>query len=264
MDVIRLSSTSVALGRPRAARIASAALATIALSATSAAAAEAQNAPATTTYTSIKASFGTEKDVTLLAPPDTPATLDGTLDMATGDFVVPVSGYHFPKLRGFNALGVLPVELKFTPNAPITGHVDLNTGAMTSTLDSRVDVSLIGNCYIPSQVLALSTTGQFGSGAATPPDPVRAGDPFNPEGALVGTWDKLPPALPVDAGVVPDQQCAALVNGAAGTVPGGIQMTGDFKFVPPAKDGQSQEQTPGQQPITPSAGGLLGWSSDVD
>jgi hypothetical protein len=234
----------------------------MALSGALTAVAEAQDVAATTTYTTIKASFGTEKDVTLLAPPDTPATLEGTLNYATGDFVVPVSGYKFPTLRKFNALGVLPVQLKFTPNKTITGHADLATGATTSTLDSRVDITLIGNCFIPSQVLQLSTTGQFGSGTTTPSDPVRAGDPFDPDGALVGTWQTLPTAQPVNPALVPDQQCAALVNGAAGTVPGGIQLSGSFKFDPPPKQpenqNQNQDQSPaqqGQQPATPSGGG---------
>jgi hypothetical protein len=60
---------------------------------------------------------------------------------------------------------------------------------------------------------------------------------------------------------VPDQQCAALTNGAAGTVPGGIQLAGSFKFDQPPKPPENQDQTPAQQgqqqqqPAAPSGGG---------
>jgi hypothetical protein len=68
----------------------------------------------------------------VLEPPNT-ATMDGTIDDGTGDFDVPPSptGFNFPEFSGEAAPGV-PVIVNFTATAPISGRLNLVTGAMTT------------------------------------------------------------------------------------------------------------------------------------
>ena len=74
--------------------------------------------------------YGLTFDV--LEPPNT-ATMDGTIDNGNGDFDVPPSpiGFNFPEFHGEAAPGI-PVTVNFTATDPISGNLDLGTGAMTT------------------------------------------------------------------------------------------------------------------------------------
>jgi len=161
----------------------------------------------------------------ILDPPQV-ATMDGTVDDGTGAFDVPASptGFNFPPFSGEAAPGV-PVTVAFTATDPITGTLDLATGAITTDLSGyHANVQALGgDCNYDVDLI-------FSTGPGSPFN----GDPFT----VSGTDPKV-----ISNGILqtnwpahyftsdPNANCN-LINGLVDG-PGGLAMSQGFDLTPP-------------------------------
>jgi hypothetical protein len=174
------------------------------------------------------ANLGSLKGAQLLDPtvPDPPATLDGTIDKGSfGSFTAPPEGFVVPQ-KTFNDVLVpgLNVTVSLTTDQPVTGTINPGTGALTADVNLNADIVLSGllsaNCHITGVPLHLATRGQLVNDS-DPANPVTFdAAPFMPPslaGAVVGSWDSLPPSTG-------DPICGLVDSAVAG--PGGIWLSG--------------------------------------
>jgi hypothetical protein len=173
----------------------------------------------------------------ILDPPP-PATMTGTVDDATGDFDVLANDFDFPPFSGEAAPGV-PVTVNFTAVDPISGNLNLGTGAATTDLSTyHANVQALGgNCDYDVD-LSFSTA---------PGSPFN-GDPFTVSGTDPKTISNgiLQTSWPSDYFTPdPDMSCATINGLVAGT--GGIAMGNGFDLTPAAPGGGTTPTTPAKK-----------------
>jgi hypothetical protein len=165
----------------------------------------------------------------VLDPPNT-ATMDGTIDNVTGQFGVPPSptGFNFPDFHGEAAPGV-PVTLKFTATEPISGTLNLGTGAMTTDLSGyHANIQALGGDCGYDIDLAFDTN---------PASPFN-GDPFTVGGTgpITITSGVLETHWPANSFGSGGPGCAtvdSLINGGAG----GFAIAHGFDLTPAQPSG---------------------------
>src|SRR5262249_49341465 len=160
------------------------------------------------------------------SPPDSPATMDGTLNEGgDGPFTVPAERFVFPT-KTFHDVVVpgLNASVGLSTDQPISGTYVPGTGAVTASVSLNANISLSGlitaNCQLAGAPLSLSTNGTLVDDT-DPANPVnfdaKGFMPPSRRGALVGQWDSLPP-------LTGDPICPILNNVVGG--PGGIWLSG--------------------------------------
>jgi NPCBM-associated, NEW3 domain of alpha-galactosidase len=149
-----------------------------------------------------------------------PATFDGTIDPATGEFTVPVDGVVLPPISA--EVSGLPVTVTTVPQQPVTGTFDEATGDldMAMLVDSTANVSGT-NCTFEDFQWNFSTDN------TTPFQGAPFADGLDGAGATVANWTDIPPVTP------PGGLCDVVRNLAMG--PGGL-LFGRELGPPPAPD----------------------------
>jgi hypothetical protein len=150
-----------------------------------------------------------------------PATFDGEIDPATGEFTVPVDGVVLPP-----AQVTQPVAATISTEVlePVTGTFDETTGEleMSMLVDSITEVPALGaTCTFHDFQWNFSTAN------TTPFQGAPFADGLDGEGAMVTAWPDLPP---VDPNAEP---CLTVRN--LGMGPGGF-LLGNQAGPPPAPD----------------------------
>ena len=195
-------------------------------------------------------------------PPDSPATLQGTVTGTT--FSSPQTGFVFPTKKIDNVSGNFDAVINISATAPGTGTFDSATGAADIDLPIRAQISiydgttLYGECSTDF-TLALDTTGTLvdpGDPSATPARPPAnyPGAAFAPpskDGSLVASWPSLPATTP-GGGLAPGTVCP-IVDGLIGGA-GGIWLDGNGGI-----DEGLKSTYPGGEPTT-FAASLAGWT----
>ncbi|HSI80130.1 MAG TPA: hypothetical protein VK919_05705, partial [Solirubrobacterales bacterium] len=174
----------------RVVALGAATVAALAVSGVAAGAAQAQSLELE--FDEVVANFGDLEGADLIEPSDDPVTMSGDINLATGDFVVPLDGFNFPEKTFTDVpLMTLDTTVSWSLNGPITGNYDTATGDLTA--DMVADVSIIvssggtpvANCVMSDVDLSLETSGTL------PGTPDRDAAPFAPptrEGAVVDLW----------------------------------------------------------------------------
>jgi CARDB len=150
-----------------------------------------------------------------------PATFDGEIDPATGEFTVPVDGVVLPP-----AQVTQPVAATISTEVlqPVTGTFDEGTGEleMSMLVDSITEVPALGaTCTFHD------FQWNFSTATTTPFQGAPFADGLDGEGAMVTAWDDLPP-------VDPNAEPCLTVRGL-GMGPGGF-LLGNEVGPPPAPD----------------------------
>jgi hypothetical protein len=139
-----------------------------------------------------------------------PATLDGTIDSATGDITVPAAGVDIPPATFSTPL---PGSISSEAVGDTTGNFNAATGQLDldMVINSTTTLSSLGvTCHFDDFEWDLSTEN------TTPFDGERFTDGLDDDGAVDASWTDIPPARAGDP-----EACTQLVRPLAAG-PGGV------------------------------------------